>query len=116
DGRVLALCGGEEGMVRLFAPSGDEFDEVDAGSSGGGEPCYAVLDPAGTHVLVVNYGPPSVAVWQIDSPLGALTTAPLPTEGSGVFADRQESSHPHCAVFIAPDEVLIADLGADAIL
>jgi len=116
DGCILALSGGAEGRVQLLEPHGDAFRERDSASSGGGEPCFAVLDPSGTHIVIVNYGPPGVGVWRIGSPLASLTTTALRAGGSGAVPDRQESSHPHHAVFISPDEMLIADLGADAIL
>jgi 6-phosphogluconolactonase len=86
----------------------------------GEAPCYVTLDPAERFALVANYGVDagSVTVYQVepDGRLGALTDHVEHT-GSGPVADRQANSHAH---MIASDPVtgdlLVADLGSDAIL
>lgn len=87
---------------------------------------YASLDRTGRFLLVANYrmGPDGVrppqaaAVFPIvgDGGIGAVV-ASVAHSGSGPNPDRQEGSHPHCAL-ASPDNrhVLVADLGIDRIM
>lgn len=98
-------------LVRLGPPVG----------SGGTEPCHAVVEPGGRHLLVANYGasgvPGSVAALAIasDGSLGPATVVNR-TTSPGPDRDRQAESHVHHVVPAPGGEVLVVDLGADEVV
>ncbi len=65
-------------------------------ASGGGGPCHVVVDKAGAHVLVANYGGGSVAALPIgkDGQL-SVASAVVQHQGSSVNKQRQEAPHAH---------------------
>jgi 6-phosphogluconolactonase len=85
----------------------------------GDSPCYVALDGSGRFVLVANYGVDegSVTVYRVE-PDGRLgeSTDHVKFAGSGPDPVRQAASHAH---MVASDpvtgEILVADLGSDAI-
>ncbi len=86
--------------------------------SGGAGPCHIVLDRAGRHVLVANYGGGSVAVLPVaeDGALGEAT-AFLQHEGSSVNPQRQEGPHAHCVTLDPAGKMaFVCDLGLDKVL
>lgn len=87
-------------------------------ASGGGAPCYLVVDKAGKSVLVANYGGGSVAVLPVQKKgdLGEAT-AFLQHHGSSVNPARQESPHAH-SINLDPANrfAVAADLGLDKLL
>ncbi len=87
-------------------------------SSRGAGPCHLVVDPAGTNVLVANYGGGSVAVLPIETD-GKLEPASsfVQHEGKGVNPRRQEAPHAH-SINVDPTGrfAVVADLGLDKIL
>lgn len=87
-------------------------------SSGGADPAYLELDPAGRFVVVANYSGGSVAVVAREpgGRLGEMTCL-VQHRGASVHPDRQTSPHPHQVVFDpVTGDVLIPDLGLDAVL
>ena len=81
-------------------------------------PCHLVLDKAGRHVLVANYGSGSVAVLPVapDGRLGA-PTATVQHTGSSVNPERQKGPHAHCLILDPANRFAFAcDLGLDKVL
>jgi 6-phosphogluconolactonase len=85
--------------------------------SGGAGPCHLVIDRAGKHVLVANYGGGSVSVLPIESD-GRLgkATAFVQHKGSGLNRQRQEGPHAHSINLDAANRfAVVADLGLDKV-
>jgi 6-phosphogluconolactonase len=84
----------------------------------GGGPAHLVVDPAGSNVLVANYGGGSVAVLPLadDGPLKAPSSFVQHT-GSSVNPDRQKQPHAH-SINVDPTGhfAYAADLGIDKVL
>jgi 6-phosphogluconolactonase (cycloisomerase 2 family) len=80
-------------------------------------PCHLAVDATGTRLVVSNYGDGTVAAWQL-APDGTLAEPPIVWQltGSGPVADRQERAHAHMAHLREDDTMLVADLGADALV
>jgi 6-phosphogluconolactonase len=86
--------------------------------SGGGGPCYVVVDNAGRNVLLANYGGGSVAAFPIgkDGKLGQ-STAFIQHTGSSVNSQRQKGPHAHSINLDAANHFAVAaDLGLDKLL
>lgn len=86
--------------------------------SGGAGPCHLVVDKAGKHVLVANYGGGSVAAIAIgdEGKLGA-STARIQHTGSSVNPARQQEPHAHSINLDAANRFAVAaDLGLDQLL
>jgi 6-phosphogluconolactonase len=86
-------------------------------ASGGGGPCYLVVDKAGKNALVANYGGGSVAVLPIRGD-GRLSeaTAFIQHIGSSVNPQRQKEPHAHSINLDAANRyAFAADLGLDKI-
>ncbi|RIJ77278.1 hypothetical protein D1871_07760 [Nakamurella silvestris] len=95
------------GLTRVGEPVG----------TGGAEPCHAVLDRTGRHLLVANYASGSMAILAVadDGALALASVHPRPAE-RGPDPDRQDGPHLHQAVLGADNEVLVTDLGTDRII
>jgi 6-phosphogluconolactonase len=81
-------------------------------------PCHLVLDKAGRHVLVANYGSGSVAVLPVgpDGRLGPAT-ATVQHTGSSVNPQRQKGPHAHCLILDPANRFAFGcDLGLDKVL
>lgn len=106
-GAVSAFAVEADGRLRLLG-------QQDARGAG---PCHLVVDRAGRHLLVANYGGGTVTVLPIEAD-GSLrpATSVIAHEGSGPNAARQEKPHAH-GIALDPSErfALVADLGADRI-
>jgi 6-phosphogluconolactonase len=108
------------GAVSAFAIDPDTFKLklINQQSTRGGGPCHLVLDPAGRHVIVANYGGGSVAVLPVaeDGALGPASDF-IQHAGHGADADRQSGPHAHCITF-SPDGklVFVCDLGLDQVV
>jgi 6-phosphogluconolactonase len=84
----------------------------------GSGPCHLVLDRAGRHVLVANYGSGNVAVLPVgpDGRLGAVSDVHQHT-GRSVNPRRQEGPHAHCVTFDPAGRFLfVCDLGLDKVM
>lgn len=86
--------------------------------SGGGDPCYVVVDPTGRNLLVANYSGGSVEVVPIgtDGKLGSPSSV-IQHRGQGADPFRQSGPHAHSIDLDASGRVAIAaDLGLDKLL
>ena len=86
--------------------------------SGGAGPCHLVVDRAGKHVLLANYGGGSIAALPLgeDGRLGPAT-AFVQHEGSSVNPRRQQAPHAHSINLDSANRfAFAADLGLDKVL
>jgi 6-phosphogluconolactonase len=126
NGRVLYAVeeierfdGRASGAVAAFAIDRDTGDLalINRQASEGAAPCHLVVDRAGRHVLVANYGGGNLAVFPI-APDGALRPASsvLAHSGSGPNRERQQAPHAHGIGLDAAQHFAISpDLGADRV-
>lgn len=111
---------GDGGTVSAFAIDRDSgrLELLNRESSVGAGPCHVVVDRAGRHAIVANYGGGSVAVLPIDAQ-GRLgpACAFIQHEGSSVHPQRQQGPHAHSVTLDAAGRfVFAADLGLDKIM
>jgi 6-phosphogluconolactonase len=116
---VENLDGKRTGGVSAFAidPGTGDLRRLNEQPSGGAGPCHLVVDRAGKHVLVANYGGGSASVLPIE-PDGRLgkATAFVQHQGSGPNPRRQEGPHAHSINLDAADRfAVVADLGLDKV-
>ncbi len=86
--------------------------------SNGTDPCHIIVDKAGKHVLIANYGSGSASVLPIlaNGHLGPASCT-VQHSGKGANPQRQEGPHAHSANLDASNHfALIADLGLDKIM
>jgi 6-phosphogluconolactonase len=107
------------GGVTAFAldPTHGTLARLNSQPSGGGDPCHLVVDRAGRHVLVANYGGGNASVLPIgpDGRLGPAT-AFVQHKGSSVNRQRQEAAHAHSInLDVANRYAVVADLGLDRV-
>jgi 6-phosphogluconolactonase len=108
------------GGVSAFTVDGDtgKLTLLNQQLSEGGGPCHLVVDAAGKHVLVANYGGGSVAVLPIGAD-GKLAPASSVQqhEGSSVDPQRQQEPHAH-SINLDPQNryAFAADLGLDKVM
>lgn len=108
------------GAVSAFSihPATGKLTLINQQPSMGTGPCHLVLDKAGRHVLVANYGSGSVAVLPVgpDGRLGAAT-ATVQHTGSSVDPERQKRPHAHCLILDPANRFAFAcDLGLDKVM
>jgi 6-phosphogluconolactonase len=110
--------GNRTGAVQAFRVESDGMlAALNAVPSSGQGPCHLVVDGAGKHVLVANYGSGSVSTIAIkeDGSLGDRTGF-AQHEGTGPNAARQEGPHAHSIHLDAANRfAFAADLGIDQI-
>lgn len=125
---ISEVYGWHEGDVTAYRIDRDTgaLTYIDKQATGGSIAAMASADHTGRWLLVANYRigpdglrPPAAAVSlpiDHDGGLGPVASRVVHT-GSGPNPDRQEGTHPHCAV-PSPDNrfVLVADLGIDRIM
>ena len=109
--------GASNGFVRAFVIDGlsGMLTPLNQQPSGGRGPCHLAVNPAGTCLLVANYGSGSLASLPIhaDGTLGPIATA-IQHHGSSVNPQRQQGPHAHSVGFDpAARRVFCADLGLD---
>ena len=108
------------GSVSAFKidPKSGDLALLNTEPSGGGDPCYVMVDPTGSDVLVANYSGGSVRVFPVgsDGKLGAAS-ATIQHQGSGPDQGRQSKPHAH-SVDLGPNNryAVVADLGLDMLL
>lgn len=116
---VAKFKGENAGAVLAFAiePKTGNLLALNQESARGTGPCHLVLDAAGKHVLVANYGGGSVAALPVaaDGKLGPATGF-LQHQGSGANKQRQERPHAHSINLDAAGRfAFAADLGTDKV-
>ncbi|WP_454279165.1 lactonase family protein [Sphingomonas sp. Marseille-Q8236] len=103
-----------EGRVAAYGPG---WRSRGGASTGGADPCHAVLDRSSACLAVANYSSGSVAFFRLDRRTGAPGEAQIfQHRGKGPNAERQAGPHAHWVGF-SPDQRWLhaVDLGADAI-
>jgi 6-phosphogluconolactonase len=119
-GELGDFAGQRSGAVSAFSidPSSGRLALLNQKPSHGAGPCHLVVDRAGRHVLVANYGGGSIACLRIeaDGRLGD-TAAAVQHHGSSVNPRRQEAPHAHSINLDAANRFAVAaDLGLDKLL
>jgi 6-phosphogluconolactonase len=117
---VPTFEGKKTGGVTAFAldPKTGKVTQLNQQLSGGEGPCHIVIDKAGKHVLVANYGGGNVSVLPIgeDGKLGEATSIQQ-HHGSSVNKERQEAPHAHgIALDPANRYAFVCDLGLDKVV
>ncbi len=108
------------GGVSAFAvdPATGKLKLLNQQSSMGTGPCHLILDRAGRHVFVANYGSGSIAVLPVaaDGRLGEATDV-VQHEGKSVNPQRQAGPHAHCVTLDPANRFLfVCDLGLDKVM
>lgn len=118
--RVYATVETDAGELAGFRRAADgTLAALGAVPTGGGHPCHVAVDPGGRFAVVANYTGGSVAVVRLDGDGAPVErTALVAHRGDGPVRERQDAPHPHQAAFVpgTADELLVADLGADALV
>jgi 6-phosphogluconolactonase len=118
--RVYATVETDAGELAGFRRASDgTLSPLGAVPTGGGHPCHVAVDPGGRFAVVVNYTGGSVAVVRLDGGGAPVErTALVAHRGDGPVRERQDGPHPHQVAFVpgAAEELLVADLGADALV
>ena len=119
-GELGDFRGKQAGAVSAFAidPATGKLNLLNQQSSGGGGPCYLVVDAAGKNVLVANYGGGSVTVLPLQKD-GRLNepSCVIQHQGSGPDQQRQQGPHAHSINLDAANHfAFAADLGLDKVL
>jgi len=111
--------GAKTGAVLAFAIDAKTGDlkKLNEQASEGTGPCHLVVDKAGKHVLVANYGGGTVAVLPIAADGSLEKASSVSThEGKGKDAQRQEKPHAHGIYLDAAERFALSpDLGADRV-
>ncbi len=108
------------GQVSAFAVNrqSGQLTPLNNASAVGAGPCHIVMDAAGKHVLLANYGGGSVAALNVhgDGKLGNKT-AFIQHQGSSVNPQRQKEPHAHSINLDRANKfAFAADLGIDKVL
>jgi 6-phosphogluconolactonase len=112
---LYAVAELDEGQVHAWSlAEGVPVDRLGSGDTGGSEPAHLTVDPTGRFLITANYSGGSVSVHRLgpDGEIGDRTDLVEHTRHGD--HPRQESAHPHM-VQVSGDQILIIDLGADAI-
>ena len=121
DGRYVYAVAESDAAVtalRRDARTG-ALEVINTVDSGGDAPCHITVSPDGRYVAVTNYAGGSVRTIarESDGSLGATLAHVQHTSASGADPERQDAPHPHSAWFDPrTGDVLVADLGADAVV
>lgn len=105
----------ESGSVTALRMHGGSLAASSHCPTGGADPCFVDVDPAGQFLVVTNYEGGNVALVRLTSD-GELAGACdlVAGEGAGPERARQGGPHPHCARFLSGGRrVVVADLGSD---
>jgi len=105
----------DEGHVRAWAlRDGVPAEPLGSGDTGGAEPAHLTVDPSGRFLITANYTGGSISVHALgpDGSIGERTDL-VQHQVHGEHP-RQDAAHPHM-VLATEDQLLVTDLGADAI-
>jgi 6-phosphogluconolactonase len=117
----MEMFGGKKGgavSALSLDPKTGKLALLNQKPSGGGGPCHLIVDKAGKHVLVANYGGGSASVLAVGAD-GQLreTTAFQQHKGSSEDKSRQEAPHAHSINLDAANRfAFVADLGLDKVV
>jgi len=112
---LYAVAETDEGQVRAWRlEDGRPAQPLGSGETGGAEPAHLTVDPSGRFLITANYSGGSISVHRLgtDGSIGSRTDL-VRHEAHGEHP-RQDAAHPHM-VRATPDELLVTDLGGDAI-
>jgi 6-phosphogluconolactonase len=118
--RVYAVNEQNEGTVSAFSidPSTGKLTAINQVMSKGSSPCFVVVDKAGTHALIVNYGSGSTVAFPLntDGRLGEAS-AFIQHHGSSIDKRRQQGPHAHSLNLSFDNRfAIVADLGLDEVI
>jgi 6-phosphogluconolactonase len=112
---LYAVAETDEGHVRAWRlEDGMPAEPLGSGDTGGAEPAHLTVDPTGRFLITANYTGGSISVHRLgpDGSIGDRTDL-VQHQVHGEHP-RQDTAHPHMVLATA-DEVLVTDLGGDAI-
>lgn len=112
---LYAVAETDHGHVHAWSlVDGAPDKQLGRGDTGGAEPAHLTVDPSGRYLITANYSGGSISVHRLgpDGSIGERTDL-IRHEAHGQDP-RQEQAHPHM-VRAADDELLVTDLGGDAI-
>ena len=112
---LYAVAETDDGQVHAWSlRDGAPAQHLGSGSTGGAEPAHLTVDASGRYLITANYSGGSISVHRLgpDGSIGERTDL-IQHEAHGQDP-RQEAAHPHM-VRVAEDELLVTDLGGDAI-
>jgi len=112
---LYAVAETDHGHVHAWSlVEGAPDKQLGRGDTGGAEPAHLTVDPSGRYLITANYSGGSISVHRLgpDGSIGERTDL-IRHEAHGQDP-RQEQAHPHM-VRAADDELLVTDLGGDAI-
>src|SRR5690554_6445928 len=114
---VYAVSEGAAGAVTAFEVT-DGLVARASVSSGGADPCHLALSPDARSLYVANYSSGTLAVIGLDADGAIEGDGPrqvLGFEGTGPDPERQEGPHAHFVAVPSANEVVVVDLGVDAL-
>jgi 6-phosphogluconolactonase len=100
------------GAVTAFTLKNDSLTEIQTVSSGGAHPCHVSLSPSGDKLAVSNYSGGNASIYKVG--LDGKLTGPSAFMNHTLI-DSTKTPHAHMAKWVN-DDILIADLGLDAVL
>jgi 6-phosphogluconolactonase len=112
---LYAVAETDEGHVRAWRlEDGAPAEPLGSGETGGAEPAHLTVDPTGRFLITANYTGGSISVHRLgpDGSIGERTD--LVRHQVHGEHPRQDAAHPHMVLATA-DQLLITDLGGDAI-
>ena len=112
---LYAVAETDEGHVHAWLlEDGTPAQPLGTGETGGAEPAHLTVDPSGRFLVTANYTGGSISVHRLgpDGSIGERTDL-VQHEVHGEHP-RQDAAHPHM-VRATADELLVTDLGGDAI-
>jgi len=118
EGARPSTGGGKGAVAFSVDPESGKLTELNQQDAGGTGPCHLAVDPAGTRLIVANYGSGSVAVFPVgvDGRLGERSQL-IQHEGSGPNERRQKGPHAHGVTLdVTGRYAFICDLGIDKVM
>lgn len=111
---AYSVAGRGPGTLHSWSTAG-RLGLVTSQPTNGDEPCHIAVHPGGRALIVSNYASGTLFCLTIDADgVPAAHGEVVPLEGDGPVRGRQDSAHPHQALFVqGGDLVLVPDLGAD---
>jgi 6-phosphogluconolactonase len=116
---TVTFAGEKGGSVAALAlqPESGQLTVLNQLPTHGAAPCYLVLDPTNSWLLLANYTGGSICLYSLqENGKIARLTETIQHVGHGVRADRQEGAHPH-SIPLDPtgNYAFVPDLGLDSI-